>query len=317
VARPTSLPHALALYLRSLEERAYSSETVKTRDLTLSRFLRFLEGRRVRDVRGVNEAHIGSYAQKLAYKKTRYGRPCTILTQRESLGVIHHFFAFLVKRRLILHDPTHDLERPRIVRLPRNVPTEAQARRLMNAPDRYSAFGLRDRAFLELLYGSGLRAGELRRLDLTDLDLDKGMVFVRHGKGRKDRTVPLSGRSIVALAAYLKDVRPRLAKRPREMALFLSLLGRRIGRSTLQGLMQKYARLVRLPPGTSLHSLRHACATHLLQGNANLRHVQAILGHAHLQSTVVYTRVNVRDLAKVLERTHPREREWRRRYNGR
>ncbi len=310
--RLTSWEGTIGSYLESLRQRAYSQETIATRRLTLHRFARHLLRRRVLDVRRVSQAHLSGWAHKLARAKTRYGRPCTILTQRTCLTIVRHFFAFLVKRKLILCDPTQDLALPRVHSLPRHVPTEAQARRLMSAPDQ-TRLGLRDRAMLELLYGSGLRASELRRLDLTHLDLDKGLVLVRRGKGAKDRTVPLSGRSIEALAAYLKDGRPLLAKKTRELALFLSQAGRRLGKNGFQARIKQHVQAAKLAPSTVPHSLRHACATHLLQGGANLRHVQAILGHAHLQSTTIYTRVTVKDLAKVLERAHPREREWARR----
>ncbi len=307
----TSWPAAIQSYLDALRARAYSKQTIQTRQATLLRFARQLRGRH--DVRRVSGADVAAYAYRLARKKTRYGRPCSLLTQRLTLEILRGFFAYLLSRKLILLDPTREIALPRADSLPRSVPSEAQARRLMNAPDRQGPLGLRDRAILELLYGSALRASELRAVRLTDLDLERRTLFVRLGKGGKDRTVPLSGRSVLALGAYLAEARPRLVKRAHELALFLSQEGTPLGKSILQARVKRYVEEARLPAGTCLHSLRHACATHLLQGGANLRHVQAILGHAHLQSTAVYTRVNVRDLAQVLERAHPRERAWRRR----
>lgn len=317
----TSLQGALTAYLLSLEERAYSPETLKTRNLTLSRFLHFLAMRGVprgqagalSDIRRVSEADIAAYVFRLARKKTRFGRPSTPRTQGESLSVIRHFFGFLVKTRVIFQDPARDFDLPRVVhQLPRHVPNSLQTQRLMDAPNSETPLGRRDRAILELLYGSGLRAGELRRLDLTHLDLEKGIVFVSRGKGAKDRMTPLSVRSIASLALYLLEARPLLAKKPRELALFLSLQGTRMGKSTLQERLKVHARAARLSSLTTLHSLRHACATHLLQGGASIRHIQAILGHRHLQSTAIYTRVNTKDLAKVLERAHPSERRFAR-----
>lgn len=310
--RRTSLQGALTAYLLSLEERAYSPETLKTRNLTLSRFLHFLVMRGVSDIRRVSEADIAAYLFRLARKKTRFGRPSSPLTQRESLNVTRHFFGFLVKTRVIFQDPTRDFDSPRVHQLPRHVPNSLQPQRLMDAPNSETPLGRRDRAIFELLYGSGLRAGELRRLDLTHLDLEKGVVFVSRGKGAKDRMTPLSIRSIASLALYLLEVRPVLAKKPRELALFLSEKGTRMGKTTLQERLKVHARAARVSSRTTLHSLRHACATHLLQGGASIRHIQAILGHRHLQSTAIYTRVNTKDLAKVLERAHPSERRFAR-----
>jgi integrase/recombinase XerD len=197
--------------------------------------------------------------------------------------------------------------------------SEAQARRLMSAPSSYERFrvspalGLRDRAILELLYGTGLRLGELLRLDLTDVDLARGTLLIRQGKGRKDRMVPVAGRAAVALDAYLAEARRELARNFREPSLFLSWRGQRMEEGRIECLLQRYAAAAKVPGRVHPHALRHACATHLLQGGASIRHVQALLGHASLATTVLYTKVAVKDLAQVLTKAHPSERAWQRR----
>jgi integrase/recombinase XerD len=179
----------------------------------------------------------------------------------------------------------------------------------MVAPFPYSTIGKRDRAVLELLYGTGLRVGEASRLDVPDLDLREGVLLVRNGKGRKDRVVPVPGRAAAALDVYLLEARPDLA-RLYDPALFLSTFGVRLGAPGMRLMIKKHGRAIgaRLTP----HTLRHTCATHLLRGGADIRHVQELLGHRSLATTALYTRVAIADLRAVIARSHPRESDWRR-----
>jgi integrase/recombinase XerD len=167
--------------------------------------------------------------------------------------------------------------------------------------------GRRDRAILELLYGTGLRMMECVRLDLSDVDVSQGVVLVRDGKGRKDRLVPLSGQARAALELYLQECRPELVKPLGDGALFLSRYGRRLSGVALRLLVRTHAR--RAGVEASCHVLRHSCATHLLGGGADIREIQKLLGHKDLTTTAVYTRVDVRALAAMIRRCHPRERD--------
>jgi len=214
---------------------------------------------------------------------------------------------------VILRDPTLDVALPSWKRLPRAVLNEAQARRLVAAPSSWTPLGKRDRAILETLYGCALRVSESERPDLTDLDLTKGEILVRDGKGRKDRLLPVVGRAVVPLEVYLAEARPELVRDPRERALFLSWPGRRLGVQVIQNLVRSHARAAGLEVRVSPHTLRHGCATHLLQGGADICHVQKLLGHASVETTAIYTKVTPTDLARVVEKTHPRERTWKRR----
>jgi integrase/recombinase XerD len=193
---------------------------------------------------------------------------------------------------------------PKLNRLPRQVLSRAQAQRLVEAPSAVTKLGQRDRAVLELFYGTGLRAGEVERLDVADVDLAQGRILVRDGKGRKDRVVPVAGRAAAALDLYLRQVRPLLLADPPNQALFLTLDGKRLDRHALAYLFRKYGAELVVSP----HRLRHACATHLLEGGADIRHIQALLGHKDIETTERYTRVALGDLRAVLERAHPRGR---------
>jgi integrase/recombinase XerD len=231
-------------------------------------------------------------------------------TQRAYLDAVRGFFAWLGRRGVILENPARGLPSPKVVRLPRRVLSEAEARRLVNAPSPWTVFGLRDRAILETLYGTGIRRGECVRLDVTDVDLGQGLLVVRSGKGKKDRLVPIAGRAALALDRYLRESRLELVKDSRETALFLSKYGRRPSPDRVNALVRKYARAAGLE-SVFPHALRHSFATHLLKEKASIRHVQELLGHKSLHATAVYTRVGVRDLREVLERAHPRERAFR------
>ncbi|MGH9319151.1 MAG: tyrosine-type recombinase/integrase, partial [Vicinamibacteria bacterium] len=185
------------------------------------------------------------------------------------------------------------------MRLPRRVLTKAEARRLVNAPSRSSVQGQRDRAILEVLYGTGLRRGECLRLDVTDVDLAQELLLVRSGKGKKDRMVPLTRQAASALDLYLREGRPELVKDSLELALFLSKYGLRLSPTRLSELLSQHAQAARIEGTVFPHALRHAYATHLLKGKASIRHVQELLGHQSLQSTAIYTRVNIEDLHEV------------------
>jgi integrase/recombinase XerD len=206
---------------------------------------------------------------------------------------------------VILHNPTLDLTLPSWRLLPRATINQEQARRRMAHPDPHTNRGRRSRAILELLYGTGLRVSECERLDLADVSLGQGVLFVRDGKGRKDRVVPLLGRAADALDIYLREARPVLLKDPHEPALFLTKHGTRVRAKNIQYLVRLHARRGEIPQPLSPHQLRHACATHLLQRGADVRHVQRLLGHASLDSTAIYTEVAPVDLSQAIDRAHP------------
>jgi integrase/recombinase XerD len=317
--RPTSAEGVLEAFLEELRRRRYSTSLLDQAQQVLPRLLSHLREKRVRDLRGVTEVHLDAYARDLAASRTRYGRPPSWATQRIHLSLIRRFFRFLCRRRWMLADPTQDLRLPRSDSLPRTVLSLSQARQLMNAVQRFhgrwwwSHVETRDHAILELLYGTGIRKGECVRLDVADLDLLQAELLVRNGKGRKDRLVPIPARAALALDLYLREARPAFVKDYRIPALFTSWQGERLKPVTLVALLKRRAQAARLRVPLSAHVLRHTCATHLLQGGADVRHVQELLGHAHLDSTMRYTRVAVKDLAAVLERCHPRERDWERR----
>jgi integrase/recombinase XerD len=164
--------------------------------------------------------------------------------------------------------------------------------------------GLRDRAILETLYSTGMRRLELTHLKLYDVDLARGTVMIRQGKGRKDRLIPIGSRACAWIQKYLDEVRPQLVIRSDERALFVTDYGEPFERNRLSDLVKKYMRHAGIAHG-SCHALRHACATHMLENGADIRFIQALLGHAELSTTQIYTQVAIGKLKEIHAATHP------------
>ena len=312
---PRAFEATLDALANDLVRRRYSESLVRQVRYAAARFFAYLREKGVRDLRAVTDAQVTAYARHLATVRSARGTPFTLSTQRWLVSCLQRLFRFLEQRGVILHDPTLDLGLPSWRRLPRAVLHQEQARRLMAHPDPHTSRGKRSRAILELLYGTGLRVGECERLDLSDVNLGQGVLFIRDGKGKRDRVVPLVGRAADALDLYLREARPVLLRDPREPALFLTRHGTRLRKKVMQYLVRMNARKADIPQPISPHQLRHACATHLLEGGADVRHVQKLLGHQSLDSTAIYTQVAPRELAKAIERAHPREKNWRRAKN--
>jgi integrase/recombinase XerD len=274
----------------------------------LPRFFTFLKERRVGDVRAVTEEHVVAWAKHLSAAQNRHGEPLSPHTRRSYLVLLQRFFRFLGRRSVILANPMLDVAMPKVEKLPRTVLSHSQAGRLIEAPSPFTPVGKRDRALLELLYGTGLRVGECARLELRDVDLGKSTLFVRQGKGKKDRVVPFAGQAAAALDLYLREGRPAFTRSARQQALFLSSTsGKAMASGSMQLVVREHARAAGLKVPVTPHVLRHTYATHLIQGGADVRHVQKLLGHACLQSTTIYTCVFPKDLAQVVEKSHPRE----------
>ena len=297
-------------HIEDLRVRGLAEASMGAARYVVPRLLSHLREQGVHDLRTVKEEHVIAFARELATQPTKRGGAIALSTQRTYLGAVRRFFCFLVREEVLLEEPSRGLVLPRTERLPRIIPSEAQVARLMAAPPADTALGLRDRAILELLYGTGLRLSECSRLDLMDVDLAVMTLLVRNGKGKKDRLLPIPARAGEALDAYLRRARSPLSRDPSERALFLSRDATRLTRTAIQ-LAVKWHGIGAGLPQLSPHALRHACGTHLVRGGADLRHVQELLGHERIQTTAIYTSLDLSDLRTALEKCHPRERGLR------
>ncbi len=311
--RGNKLESHLDAFLRELRLHRYSRGYQEIAQRVVSLFFSHLREKAVRDIRSVSEKHVLSFARSLKKRKTRYGKPFALWTQSAYVSTLRRFFAFLDKRSIILQNPARDVRVPAAKRLPRAVLSQAQVTRLLETPSSTSSLGMRDRAILETFYGTAIRLNECLRLDVSDVDLQSRALWVRDGKGKKDRLLPIPGKTTQAMALYLSEARPRLVHDSMETAFFLSRAGNRVSRSLIHAMMRNYGRAAGIAHSVSPHALRHACATHLLRRGADIRHIQELLGHSFIETTALYTKVDVEDLRKVIGRAHPRERKTRKR----
>jgi integrase/recombinase XerD len=223
------------------------------------------------------------------------------------------FFRWLAKSNLILFNPASELELPRLDRrLPRQVLSISEVEQIMSLPDVTTPSGIRDRAMLETLYSTGIRRSELVHLGLYDVQRDQGTLMVRLGKGRKDRVVPIGERALGWVDKYLVEVRPALVVEPDCGALFISHFGEAFSPHWVTEIVRGYVERAAIGKVGGCHLFRHTMATLMLESGADIRFIQAMLGHAKLETTSVYTYVSIRKLKEVHELTHPAARLGRR-----
>jgi integrase/recombinase XerD len=301
-------------YRQQLELLNYSVRTMDTQATYFNRFGEFLTEVKINDVSAITAATLTDFQRWLFYQPTNRGTARTVASQNRVLSSLRSFFAFLLREGYLAHNPAQGL---RLARepdaLPRNILTPEEARKLIEMPDTQTLIGYRDRTLLEVLYATGIRKSELRNLAVADVNLEEELLRVNRGKGKKDRVVPLSRIACQHLENYLNAIRPELLHGRTTDKLFVSLqAGRPLGVHGIDRLMSKYVRQARLKKHVTCHLWRHSCATHLLKNNANLRHVQEILGHKSLATTERYLRLTITDLKEAHRKFHPREQQLRR-----
>lgn len=297
--RSVDLGQALREYLDYLAvERGSSKNTIEAYGRDLRRYVAYLAERGVTDPDEVTRGAVEGFVEEL----TEVGlAPSSV---ERSLAAVKSFHRFMVADEMTANMPTAQLPLPKKPeRLP-DVLTIDQAQVLLDQPFPQTATGQRDRTMLEVLYGCGVRVSELTGLDVRDVYLDDELIRVL-GKGSKERVVPLMGTALEAMASYLATWRPQLAGASRSPAVFLSVRGRRVTRQTVHTVVERSGRLVGLQ-GLHPHTLRHSFATHLLEGGADLRTVQELLGHASISTTQIYSHVDRTHVRWDYLTSHPR-----------
>jgi integrase/recombinase XerD len=295
-----SFDAALDLFLSHLRlEKGLAPNSVEAYGRDLRRWLEDLAGQGVSDPGQVRREHLQAHLQHLL--EAGIGPR----SQARALSAIRSFHRLLLAEKIAAADPTEDVSSPRPGRRLPQLLSRPEVDRLLAAPDPRTAAGRRDRAMLELLYAAGLRVSELVSLSVNDVQLGTRMVLAR-GKGSKERLVPLGGPAAEALRLYLSSARERLLSGRRSRDLFVSRRGRRMTRQGFWKLLGGHARAAGIERRVSPHQLRHSFATHLLEGGADLRAVQAMLGHADVSTTQIYTHVERDHLKRLYQRHHPR-----------
>jgi integrase/recombinase XerD len=246
--------------------------------------------------------------EMLAYMLDLKEKKYASTTLARKIAAAKSFFKFMTEEHQVEHNPTENIASLRVGRaLPKPI-SVAQARRLLDEPTKgeVTPESKRDKAMLELLYASGMRVSELVALNMGDVDYSGGYVRCI-GKGSKERMIPIYPRAALAVEDYLKDARPHIVQtRTDEMALFLNVRGERLTRQGLWQILKGYARAANIESDVTPHTLRHSFATHMLNGGADLRMVQELLGHANISTTQVYTHLTSEHVKRTYEKSHPR-----------
>ena len=286
-------------YINYLQvERNASPYTVRNYTTDLMGFFGFLRGKKIGSLKEVDKHVLRDYLSHLmeqGFVKASIAR---------KLSAIRSFYRYLLREEIIATSPLATTSSPKLDRRLPSFLTIDEMTRLLETPNLSTPQGRRDRAFMELLYASGLRVSELANLNRGQVDLDPREIRV-WGKGSKERMVLMGEPAASALTAYLKQGRPELLGSKKNSALFLNHNGGRLTERSVQSILQEYANIAGIGKRVHPHMLRHTFATHLLDGGADLRVVQELLGHARLSSTQIYTHVSKSQAKKVYLSAHP------------
>jgi integrase/recombinase XerD len=293
-------------YLLWLGVHNYAITTIGDRRRYLGYLDHFLTTREVTKSADATPEDLKAYQEHLFAYRKQDGEPLSFGTQAQRLIPVQQLFTWLTRTGVIDRDPALDLTTPRSDRrLPEATLSAAEMASLLGCPKVTRALGLRDRSVLEVFYSCGLRRGELITLRIRDVDFDRGTVFVHHGKGGKDRYVPIGERALFWLRLYLELARPIFDPDTATPVLFLSSVGTPLCPDWLSRKVRRYIADAGIDKRGSCHLLRHTVATLMLDGGADIRYVAEMLGHAKLETTQRYTRVSIERLQAVHAATHP------------
>jgi len=303
---PGSLYHQLQTFLTWMQEKNYSDRTTGNREVTLRYFIQWCDERGLTRPQEITRPILERYQRYLFLYRKQDGHPLSARCQNLRITPIRAWFKWLTKTNRILYNPAADLDLPRMHRsLPRHILTAAEADRIMNLPDLATLTGARDRTILETLYSTGMRRMELINLNQLDFDYERGTVMIRQGKGKKDRLIPIGERALAWIAKYRDDVRPSLALAHDDGTLFLTHLGLAFTPGRLSQVVRERIDAAQINKHGSCHLFRHTMATLMLENGADIRYIQAMLGHSDLTSTQIYTQVNIVKLKEIHTMTHP------------
>lgn len=311
------LPRHISDYLRWLGATNHAVATIRNRRRSLTRFAAWAGSHGLLAQADLTSEALEEYRLDLFESRTG-GEMLAWGTQAEYLGSLKALFNWSLIRGIISRDPSATLTLPRRpIQLPRAVLSAREVERVLHVPDTATPQGLRDRAILEVLYSTGLRRAEVANLRLGDVDREWRIVEVRAGKGQRDRRVPVGVRALRWVGRYLRRARPVLTGKREVPFLFVTSRGNRLHLSRLSESVHRYIHLAGIGKVGSCHLFRHTMATLLLEGGADIRDLQAMLGHTNLSTTARYTHVSIARLQQVHSRAHPAEVQERRRKKSR
>ena len=306
-ADPTGFAALVEAFCETLAVRGYSPATIDRYHVSLALFADWAVARGIEQPREVTRPVVERYQRSLLHLRQANGRPLTFRSQTARLVALRAFYRWLARTHRVLINPTAELDLPKVTRWqPRSAMTVAEVEDVMTQPDLNTPHGLRDRAILETFYSTGIRAAELATLHIYDLDPARGTLAVNAGKGGRSRVVPIGERAVRWCEKWTLDGRPRLAVPPDDGDwLFVNNRGGQLSSKTLTAIARKHLDVAGITRPGACHLFRHTAATLMLEGGADIRFIQAMLGHAELTTTQLYTHVAIGPLKAVHERCHP------------
>lgn len=306
VGDPDSLYSHMQRYLTHMGVLGQSPHSVASSKAALRRFIRWCQERSVERPSQVDRPLVERYQTHLFHHRKVNGEPLAARSQQFLLIPVRSWFSWMVKAGTLPYSPAAELELPKVVRrLPKAILSASEAETVLAVPNVDTAVGLRDRAILETLYSTGIRRTELTKLSLLDVDRERGTLMIREGKGKKDRMIPIGERALAWIAAYRDRARPELVGLQDDGTLFLNSLGNPLKPFHLTILAGQYVKKSGIGKEGCCHLFRHTMATLMLENGADTRYIQAMLGHASLETTQIYTKVSIRALKAIHTATHP------------
>ena len=279
-------------------ERGVSLNTIQSYRRDIEKFMRYAQSKK-KDISSISREELMNFLMQL--KKD--GLAATSIAR--NLASLKTFWKFLTMERIVPENVAAVIETPKTWKTIPDVLNRQEVEKLLGAPSRKGLTGARDKAILELMYATGLRVSEVKDLKKANVNLEAGFVKCS-GKGGKERVVPLGRVAKEAIERYVATSRKKLLGKKEDEHLFLSRLGKKLSRQSIWKIIQKYAKKAGIKKHITPHTLRHSFATHLLEGGAELRGVQEMLGHADISTTQIYTHINKDKLKKVHDKYHPR-----------
>jgi len=303
---PQGFEQMMSAFFEWMRYTNYSPRTIDNRQVYLDYFIAWCIERGLTQPAEITKPIIERYQRWMYHYRKKNGEPLSFRSQHSRLIPIRAFFKWLARNNHILYNPASEIELPRLEhRLPKHVLSVRESEIVLQQPNLKESLGVRDRAMLEVLYSTGMRRMELVGLKLYDLDVDRGTVMIRQGKGKKDRMIPIGERALAWIDKYITDVRPSLANEPDPGTLFLTNLCEPFTPNRLTQMVREYVDAADIGKRGACHLFRHTMATLMLENGADIRFIQQMLGHVKLDTTQIYTQVSIRKLKEIHTATHP------------
>ncbi|MCR4435536.1 MAG: site-specific tyrosine recombinase XerD [Clostridiales bacterium] len=279
-------------------DKRLSLNTLQSYRRDIEQYMTYLREINLHNISNTNKTTVIAYLLYLQKK----GRATSTISR--NLASIRSFYQYIAKNKIIDHDPTAELESPKVEKKLPQILSTKEVELLLEQPKCVDLKGYRDKAMLELLYATGIRVSELICLNVSDINLDMG--FIRCNKGSRERMIPIGSMAIAALQEYLSKSRQLLIQKSDEKALFVNINGRRLTRQGFWKIIKQYKNQAKINKDITPHTLRHSFAAHLLENGADLRSIQEMLGHSDISSTQIYAQIAKNRIKEIYKKTHPR-----------